>query len=493
MASSFKTVTEIIPKFGLESVGLTNTGRQWWNLSPSSLVEHTIKKGQGELADNGALLVRTGKYTGRSPKDKHVVRDINTESTIWWGDVNHPISPENYERILSKMQSYLQGRELYIRDVFCGADPQYRLNVRVVNTMPWANMFVDNMFIAPDRESLENFVPEWTVIQAPGFKADPTTDGTRTDTFAIINFTRKNILIGGTGYTGEIKKGIFTVMNYVLPMEGVLPMHCSANVGRKSDTAIFFGLSGTGKTTLSADPDRKLIGDDEHGWTDQTVFNFEGGCYAKTIDLTPEKEPDIFNAVKHGAIVENMNFYPLSRRLNYLDDSITQNIRVSYPITHIDNIMKPSVGETPKNIFFLTCDAFGVLPPISKLTVDQAMYQFVSGYTAKVAGTETGVTEPVAVFSSCFGEPFLPMHPTKYAEMLGEKLNSADKDTNVWLINTGWTGGPYGVGSRIKLKFTRAMITAALNGWLDGVEFVTDPVFNLAQLLPLYPMSLQKS
>lgn len=480
MASSFKTVTEIIPKFGLESVGLINTGRQWWNLSPSSLVEHTIKKGQGELADNGALLVRTGKYTGRSPKDKHVVKDVNTENTIWWGDVNHPIGTESYERILAKMQSFLQGRELYIRDVYAGADPHHRLNVRVVNTKPWANMFVNNMFIRPEREALENFVPEWTVIQAPGFKANPTTDGTRTDTFAIINFTRKVILIGGTGYTGEIKKGIFTVMNYVLPMEGVLPMHCSANVGRKSDTAIFFGLSGTGKTTLSADPERKLIGDDEHGWTDESVFNFEGGCYAKTIDLTPEKEPDIFKAIKHGAIVENMNFYPLSRRLNYKDDSITPNIRVSYPIQHIENIMTPSVGETPKNIFFLTCDAFGVLPPISKLTVEQAMYQFVSGYTAKIAGTEEGIDEPVAVFSSCFGEPFLPMHPTKYAEMLGEKLNNADKDANVWLINTGWTGGPYGVGSRIKLKFTRAMITAALNGWLDGVEYTTDPVFSLA-------------
>jgi len=469
--------TEIIPKIGLESVGLKNTGRQWWNLSPSSLVEHALIKGQGQLADNGALLVSTGKFTGRSPKDKYVVKDVNTENTIWWGDVNHPIEVDHYERILAKMQSYLQGRELYCRDVYAGADPNYRISVRVVNTLPWANMFVNNMFIRPNPEDLENFQPEWTVIAAPGFQANPATDGTRQENFSIINFTRKIILVGGSGYTGEIKKGVFTVINYVLPMEGVLSMHCSANVGRKSDTAIFFGLSGTGKTTLSADPDRKLIGDDEHGWTKDGVFNIEGGCYAKTIDLGPEREPDIYHAIKHGAIVENMKFYPKSRKLNYKDDTITQNIRVSYPVNHIENIMEPSVGEVPKNIFFLTCDAFGVLPPISRLSKQQAMYQFISGYTAKIAGTEEGIVEPQAVFSSCFGEPFLPLHPTRYAEMLGEKLD--EHETNVWLINTGWTGGPYGVGSRIKLKFTRAMITAVLNGWIEGVEYITDPIFNL--------------
>ncbi len=469
--------TEIIPKIGLESVGLKNTGRQWWNLSPSSLVEHALIKGQGQLADNGALLVSTGKFTGRSPKDKYVVKDVNTENTIWWGDVNHPIEVEHYEKILAKMQSYLQGRELYCRDVYAGADPNYRISVRVVNTLPWANMFVNNMFISPNPEDLENFQPEWTVIAAPGFQANPATDGTRQENFSIINFTRKIILVGGSGYTGEIKKGVFTVINYVLPMEGVLSMHCSANVGRKSDTAIFFGLSGTGKTTLSADPDRKLIGDDEHGWTKDSVFNIEGGCYAKTIDLSPEREPDIYHAIKHGAIVENMKFYPKSRKLNYKDDTITQNIRVSYPVNHIENIMELSVGEVPKNIFFLTCDAFGVLPPISRLSKQQAMYQFISGYTAKIAGTEEGIVEPQAVFSSCFGEPFLPLHPTRYAEMLGEKLD--EHETNVWLINTGWTGGPYGVGSRIKLKFTRAMITAVLNGWIEGVEYITDPIFNL--------------
>ncbi|MEO0897893.1 MAG: phosphoenolpyruvate carboxykinase (ATP) [Bacteroidota bacterium] len=470
--------TEIVPKVGLDSVGLKNTGKQYWNLSPAALLEMSLIRGIGELCDNGALLVHTGKFTGRSPKDKFVVKDVNTENTIWWGDINQPIEVDKYERILAKMQSYLQEKELFIRDVYAGADPNYRLNVRVINTLPWANMFVNNMFIRPEEEDLENFQPEWTIIAARGFFADPQTDGTRQENFTIINFTRKVILIGGSGYTGEIKKGIFTVMNYVLPMEGVLSMHCSANVGRKSDTAIFFGLSGTGKTTLSADPERKLIGDDEHGWTKDGVFNIEGGCYAKTIDLTPEKEPDIWNAVKHGAIVENMKFYPRSRRLNFKDDSITQNIRVSYPIHHINNIMKPSMGEVPKNIFFLTCDAFGVLPPISRLSPEQAMYQFISGYTAKIAGTEEGIDEPQAVFSSCFGEPFLPLHPTRYAEMLGEKIRTYE--TTVWLVNTGWTGGPYGVGSRIKLKFTRAMITAALNGWLKGVDYVSDPVFNLS-------------
>jgi phosphoenolpyruvate carboxykinase (ATP) len=469
--------TQIKPKVGLESVGLRNTGEQYWNLSPSALVEITLNKGLGKLADNGALCVSTGEFTGRSPKDKYVVRDVNTEETVWWGDVNHPISPEKYELLLGKMQAYLQEKDLFIRDVYAGADPNHRLNVRVINTLPWANMFVDNMFIRPDREELDHFVPEWTVIAAPGFRADPKTDGTRQHNFAMINFTRKVILVGGSGYTGEIKKGIFTVMNYVLPLEGVLSMHCSANVGRNSDTAIFFGLSGTGKTTLSADPTRKLIGDDEHGWDENGVFNVEGGCYAKTIDLSEEKEPDIWNAVKHGALIENMKFYEGTRKLDYKNDSITQNIRVSYPIHHINNIMEPSMGEVPKNIFFLTCDAFGVLPPISKLTTGQAMYQFISGYTAKIAGTEEGVTEPQAVFSSCFGEPFLPLHPTRYAEMLGEKLQT--HSTNVWLVNTGWTGGAYGVGSRMKLKHTRAMIAAALNGWLQGVETITDPIFGL--------------
>ncbi|MEO0580623.1 MAG: phosphoenolpyruvate carboxykinase (ATP) [Bacteroidota bacterium] len=470
--------TEIKPKIGLEQVGIRNTGRQYWNLSPTSLIEVSIKRGLGKLAENGALCVNTGEFTGRSPKDKFVVKDENTENAVWWGDVNQPISVEKYELLLGKVQSYVQDKELFIRDLYAGVDPNYRLNVRVINTIPWANLFVNNMFIRPEREDLENFEPDWTIIAVPGFKADPKTDGTRQHNFTIVNFTRKVILIGGSGYTGEMKKGIFTVMNYVLPLEGVLSMHCSANVGRNSDTAIFFGLSGTGKTTLSADPERKLIGDDEHGWTKDGVFNIEGGCYAKCIDLTPEKEPEIWNAIKHGALVENTSFYEGTRRIDFKDTTITQNTRVSYPIHHIEKLMVPSQGEVPKNIFFLTCDAFGVLPPIAKLTPGQAMYQFISGYTAKIAGTEEGINEPQAVFSSCFGEPFLPLHPTKYAEMLGEKIKTYG--TTVWLVNTGWTGGPYGVGSRIKLKYTRAMITAALNGWLSGVDYKTDPVFNLS-------------
>ncbi|MDX1906904.1 MAG: phosphoenolpyruvate carboxykinase (ATP) [Bacteroidia bacterium] len=469
--------TGVKPKIGLESLGIKNTGRQFWNLSPTSLIEETIRRAEGSLAENGALCVHTGTFTGRSPKDKFIVHDDNTQDVIWWGEVNHPISKASYELILGKIQSYLQGRDLFIRDVHAGADPNYRINIRVINTSPWPNLFADNMFIRPDHESLENFNPEWSIIAVPDFYANPETDGTRQQNFTIINFTRKVILIGGSGYTGEIKKGIFTVMNYILPLEGVLPMHCSANIGRASDTAIFFGLSGTGKTTLSADPERRLIGDDEHGWTESGVFNVEGGCYAKCIDLTPEKEPQIWDAIRHGALVENTTFYPNTRRINFKDTSITENTRVSYPVEHIAGIVQPSVGEVPKNIFFLTCDAFGVLPPISRLSPGQAMFQFISGYTAKVAGTEEGVTEPSLTFSACFGQPFLPLHPTRYATMLGEKLRQYN--ATVWLVNTGWTGGPYGTGSRIKLKFTRSMITAALNGWLEGVLYETDPVFGL--------------
>lgn len=469
--------TEIKPKIGLESIGINNTGRQYWNLTATSLVEETIRRHEGTLAENGALCVKTGEFTGRSPKDKFVVQDENSENVIWWGNVNHPISADKFQLIFEKVRAYLQDKELFCRDVYAGADPNYRLSVRAVNTSPWPNLFVNNMFIRPDREGLENFRPEWYVIAVPTFQANPDTDGTRRKNFTIINFTRKIILIGGSGYTGEIKKGIFTVMNYVLPLEGVLPMHCSSNVGRMSDTAIFFGLSGTGKTTLSTDPERKLIGDDEHGWTKHGIFNFEGGCYAKCIDLTAEKEPQIWNAIKHGALVENTSFYPGSRKINFKDTSITENTRVSYPIYHIEGNVEPSMGEIPKNIFFLTCDAFGVLPPISRLTPGQAMYQFISGYTAKVAGTEEGVKDPVVTFSSCFGEPFLPLHPMKYAEMLGEKIKQYE--VNVWLVNTGWTGGPFGTGSRIKLKFTRSMITAALNGWLVGVNYEIDPYFQL--------------
>jgi phosphoenolpyruvate carboxykinase (ATP) len=462
-----------------ESIGLNNLGNQFWNLSPSELVEDTILNGQGELTDTGALAIETGEFTGRSPKDRFVVCDEKTENAVWWGDVNIKFTPEKFDALYNRMKAYLNGRDVYVRDAFACADPSYKMNIRVVNEISWGNMFAYNMFLRPTDTDLENFLPEWHIVCAPGFKADPEIDGTRQANFAILNFTKKMIIIGGTGYTGEIKKGIFSVLNFVLPHEkNVLSMHCSANIGNEhNDTAVFFGLSGTGKTTLSSDENRRLIGDDEHGWAENTVFNFEGGCYAKTIDLSREKEPQIYDAIKFGAILENIGFTEGTSMPDYTDGSITENTRVSYPIDFIDNIAVPSIGNAPKNIFFLTADAFGVIPPISRLTKEQAMYHFMSGYTAKVAGTEVGITEPTTTFSACFGAAFLPLHPAKYAKLLGEKLNG--KDIKVWLINTGWTGGTYGVGSRMKLSYTRAMITAALTGKLDDVKFEMLPIFDL--------------
>ncbi|MEY4602813.1 MAG: hypothetical protein RIT43_105 [Bacteroidota bacterium] len=463
-----------------ESIRLSNLGDQFWNFSPAELVEDTVITGQGVLTDTGAIAIETGEFTGRSPKDRFVVFDENTENSVWWGDVNIKFSSSQFDALYNRMKAYLNGRDVYVRDAYACADPQFRMNIRVVTEFPWSNMFAYNMFLRPEDNELENFLPDWHIVCAPGFKADPEIDGTRQHNFAVLNFTRKMIIIGGTGYTGEIKKGIFSVLNYVLPHErNVLSMHCSANIGNEqNDTAIFFGLSGTGKTTLSSDPNRRLIGDDEHGWADNSVFNFEGGCYAKTIDLTREKEPQIYDAIKFGAILENIGFHEGTSTPDYTDGSITENTRVSYPIHHIDNIAVPSIGGSPKNIFFLTADAFGVLPPISKLTKEQAMYHFMSGYTAKVAGTEVGITEPTTTFSACFGAAFLPLHPAKYAKLLGEKIDG--KNINVWLINTGWTGGSYGVGSRMKLSYTRAMITAALTGKLDNVAFDVLPVFELA-------------
>lgn len=462
----------------LSYIGLKNALNVFWNLTPAELVEETIMNGQGVLADTGALAIDTGEFTGRSPKDKFIVCDSNTENTVWWGDINIKFTPENFDLLHKRMTAYLANRDLYARDVYACADPKYRMNIRVLTEFASSNMFAYNMFLRPEKDELKNFTPEWHIICAPGFKADPAIDATRQHNFAVINFTKKTILIGGTGYTGEIKKGIFSVLNYVLPQEkNTLSMHCSANIGKDGDTAVFFGLSGTGKTTLSADPNRGLIGDDEHGWADGSVFNFEGGCYAKTIDLTEEKEPEIWKAIKFGALLENIVFADDSSTVDFNDGSKTENTRVSYPIHHISNAVNPSVGNDPKNIFFLTCDAFGVLPPISKLTIPQAMYHFISGYTAKVAGTEMGITEPQTTFSACFGRAFLPLHPAKYAELLGKKIKSGN--VNVWLVNTGWTGGSYGVGERIKLRYTRALITAALNGSLDKVEFETLPVFNL--------------
>ncbi|MBL7812251.1 MAG: phosphoenolpyruvate carboxykinase (ATP) [Bacteroidetes bacterium] len=450
------------------------------NLSTDELVQKAIERKEGTLASTGALAADTGEFTGRSPKDKFMVKDATTEHTAWWGTVNQPFSPENFDALLHKVLSHLNDRELFVRHAYACADPAYRLNIQVVTESAYQNLFAKHLFLRPSAEEIPTLPTEWLIIAAPSFKADPAVDGTRQHNFTIVNMSRKIILIGGSGYTGEIKKGIFGVLNYILPQErNVLSMHCSANIGEAGDTAVFFGLSGTGKTTLSADPNRKLIGDDEHGWSDTNVFNFEGGCYAKCVNLTEEKEPQIWSAIKHGALVENVRFKAGSNEVDYDDISVTENTRVAYPIEYIDNIAVPSVGDAPRNIFFLTADAFGVLPPISKLNPGQAMYHFISGYTAKVAGTEAGVTEPQATFSACFGQAFLPLHPTKYAKMLGQKL-SAHPDINVWLINTGWTGGPYGVGSRMKLPYTRAMITAALNGELNGVNFETHPVFGFA-------------
>ena len=466
------------PKASLRRLGLHNVKKAYWNLGPEALIEETIRRGQGVLADSGAIAVETGEFTGRSPLDRFIVRDNITESTVDWGSVNLPIDRQPFEQLRMKVTQYLRDKDIFIRAAYVCAEKGYRLNLRLVSEHPWSNHFAYNMFLRPLAEELIDFEPEWSILCAPGFYAEPKVDGTRQHNFAIINFSEKLILIGGTGYTGEIKKGIFSVLNYVLPQEqGVLPMHCSANIGPGGDTAIFFGLSGTGKPTLSADPERALIGDDEHGWSDNGVFNFEGGCYAKTIGLSEEKEPQIFRAIKHGAILENIQFVEGTRRPNFDSDAITENTRVSYPIYHIYNALEPSVGGHPKNIFFLTCDAFGVLPPISKLTPEQAMYYFISGYTAKVAGTEAGVTEPQAAFSACFGAPFMPLHPTAYAEMLGRKMQ--EHQSNVWLVNTGWTGGEYGVGSRIKLGYTRAMISAALNGELERVAYDTHDIFGL--------------
>ena len=463
----------------LESLGFKNLTAVHNNLSSEELVEKTIENNQGEMADCGALVCDTGEFTGRSPKDKFIVKDDKTKDTIWWGDINQPISEEVYNHLYQRVINYFENKEIYARDSYACASDKYRLNIKVLTEEPWQNLFAHNLFLRPTEKELENFTADWTIIAASGFHANPEEDGTRQHNFTIINFTKKTILIGGSAYTGEIKKGIFSVLNYILPQEkNVLSMHCSANIGEKNDTAIFFGLSGTGKTTLSADQTRNLIGDDEHGWDEESVFNFEGGCYAKCVDLTKEKEPQIFNAIKKGTLVENTCFYPNTKMINFSDTSKTENTRAAYPIHHIDNAVSPSMGDLPKNIFFLTCDAFGVLPPISKLTTGQAMYHFISGYTAKVAGTEAGITEPETTFSTCFGEPFLPLHPMKYAEMLGDKIKK--HDVKVWLINTGWTGGPYGIGERIKLKYTRAMISAVLNGKLDNVEYKKHPIFRLS-------------
>ena len=470
------------PSAKLSDHGVTPSDQVYWNTTPEKLIEHSICKHDGALADSGALAIRTGTFTGRSPKDRFIVEDDTTRDTVDWNKINQRFKASDFSALRDKVRAHLSSRdELYVKDCVAGADPAYQLRVRLIAEMPWSAQFAHNMFLRLSDEELEAFSPEWTIYCAPTYKADPATDGTKSPNFAVISFAERQIIIGGSGYTGEIKKGIFSVLNFLLPHQHqVLSMHCSANEGDDGVTAVFFGLSGTGKTTLSADPARALIGDDEHGWDNKGVFNFEGGCYAKVIDLTEEKEPDIYRAIKHGAILENINFVKGTRTVDFSDESVTQNTRVSYPIHHIEGAKQPSRGGHPNNIFFLTCDAFGVLPPISKLTKGQAMYHFISGYTAKVAGTEAGVTEPQATFSACFGAPFLPLHPTKYAEMLGAQMEKHGVD--IWLVNTGWSGGAFGTGSRIKLPYTRAMVSAVLEGKLrDGkVSYNNDNRFKLA-------------
>ncbi len=474
-----KHTTGIKPESAsLTGLGFSGTENVLWNLSPAELIAETIRLGQGAFNDCGALMVDTGEFTGRSPKDKFTVKDNLTKDTVWWGDVNFPFEQDKFTALRKRMIDYATGKTIYVHDAFVCADPAHTLKVRVITETPWANLFATNLFLRPTPHELKTYTPEWHIICLPGFKADAKIDGTRQHNFTMLNFTDKQIIIGGSAYTGEIKKSVFTLLNYTLPTEkGVLSMHCSANIGKAGDTAIFFGLSGTGKTTLSADPNRGLIGDDEHGWSDTGVFNFEGGCYAKCVNLSREKEPEIFDAIKFGALLENTRCYEGTSTVDYDNIKVTENTRAAYPIHHISNAVEPSVGGIPQNIFFLTCDAYGVLPPISKLTIPQAMYHFISGYTAKVAGTEVGVSEPQLTFSACFGKVFLPLHPIQYAELLGKKLGK--HQANVWLVNTGWSGGPYGVGSRMKLSYTRAMITAALNGSLAKERFETLPIFNL--------------
>jgi len=465
---------------GLSRQNLAPTGTVHWNLVAPELMQAAARRGEGEFAAMGPFVAVTSPHTGRSPNDKFVVSEPSSEKDVDWGKVNQPFSVEKYELLLADVRTYLNEQdELFVEDLYCGADSAYRLSVRYVSPNAWHMAFVRNMFIRPEITDLPTFDPNFTVLHAPEFQADPGKHGTRTSTFIVLNIAERTILIGGTRYAGELKKSMFTVMNYLLPKQGVLSMHCSANTGKEGDTALFFGLSGTGKTTLSADPDRSLIGDDEHGWSDDGTFNFEGGCYAKVINLSAEGEPDIFRTTQmFGTILENVVLDPASKQVRFEDQSLTENTRASYPLQYIPNHVPDGRGGHPRNVIFLTADAFGVLPPMARLSPEQAMYYFLSGYTAKLAGTERGVTEPQATFSACFGAVFLVWHPTKYAEMLGSLLEK--HGSSVWLVNTGWSGGAYGVGKRIKLGYTRAMISAALSGALDKTPLRVDPVFGLA-------------
>lgn len=448
------------------------------NLPVAQLVEYAIRRQEAKLTSTGALLSVTGKFTGRSPRDKFIVQEPSVMRHIDWGKVNQGISADHFERLYRKALDYIKDRELFVFDGFVGADKAHRLPIRVVSEYAWHNLFARQLFIRPDEDELKSLNPEFTVYALPGLKADPGRDGTNSETFIVLSFEKKVVLIGGTEYAGEIKKSMFTVMNYLLPFRDVLPMHCSANVGNRGDVALFFGLSGTGKTTLSADPKRRLIGDDEHGWSDAGIFNFEGGCYAKCIGLSREKEPQIWNAIRFGTVLENVVADEATRIADYDDGALTENTRAAYPVDYIDNAVIPGVAGHPEVILFLTADAFGVLPPIAKLTKEQIMYYFLSGYTSKLAGTERGVTEPEATFSACFGAPFLPLRPEMYAELLVKKIEK--HKARVYLVNTGWSGGPYGTGQRMDLAHTRAMVSAAVDGSIENTEFIKDPVFGLA-------------
>jgi phosphoenolpyruvate carboxykinase (ATP) len=466
-----------LPNYSLEKQGIATSATQYWNLGTPQLVEHAVSRGEGILAADGPLVVETGKHTGRSAKDKFFVRDAETENTIWWGKTNVAMEPAHFAALKADFMAELAKKEtLFVADLFGGSQPEHRVNVRVINELAWHNLFIKTLLVRPTAEDQESFVPEYTIIDFPSFRADPARHGCRTETVVAVNFSEKLILIGGTAYAGEMKKSVFGILNYLLPVKGVMPMHCSANIGPKGDTAVFFGLSGTGKTTLSADASRTLIGDDEHGWSDTAVFNFEGGCYAKMINLSPEAEPEIFATTKRfGTVLENVVIDPVTRQLDFDDNSLAENSRGSYPIDFIPNCSDENMGPVPKNIIMLTADAYGVLPPISRLTPDQAMYHFLSGYTARVAGTEIGVTEPSATFSTCFGAPFMPRHPSVYGNLLKERI--AKGGVTCWLVNTGWTGGKYGVGSRMPIKATRALLNAALDGSLSQAEFRKDANF----------------
>ena len=467
-------VTDRVPRNGLETQGIATSAEILWNLTTAPLVEHAVRRGEGLLAKDGPLVVKTGKHTGRSAQDKFTVRDATTENTVWWGKSNKPMDPANFAALKADFLTALGDKAtLYVQDLYGGSQPEHRVTVRVINEYAWHSLFIRTMLVRPEAGDLQGFVPEFTIIDLPSFRADPARHGCRGETVIAVNLTEKLILIGGTEYGGEMKKSVFGLLNFLLPEDGIMPMHCSANIGPHGDTAIFFGLSGTGKTTLSADPNRTLIGDDEHGWSDTAVFNFEGGCYAKMIRLSAESEPEIYATTKRfGTVLENVVMDPVTRELDLDDPTLAENSRGVYPIDFIANSSENNIGPVPKNVVMLTADAFGVLPPIAKLTPDQAMYHFLSGYTAKVAGTEIGVTEPEATFSTCFGAPFMPRHPSVYGNLLKKRI--AEGSVDCWLVNTGWTGGKYGVGKRMPIKETRALLNAALDGSLKNVQFRKD-------------------